>query len=322
MQRILATKSPKEAAKMSGLVSVVLFFPRYMMIAGLTILALVFFSKELVAMGPNIDLELVLPYAIKNFVPVGLMGVLLAGLLAAFMSTFAATVNAAPAYLVNDIYKKYINPNADQKVYVKWSYIISFVVVAIGIVFGFMADSVDQVTLWIVNSLYGGYTAANLLKWYWWRFNGYGYFWGMVAGIASLFIVPLLFPELKPLASFPFVLGISLIGAIVGCLLTKPDDEEVLKDFYKTVRPWGFWKPIYEKVVAEDPTFKANKDFKIDAFNVVIGIIWQTSLMALPIYMVIKEFDLMLITLGVTIVTSVILKFTWYDRLDKLDEPV
>lgn len=321
MQRILATKSPKEAAKMSGFVSVVLFFPRYMMIAGLTVLALVFFQDDLIAMGPDIDLEMVLPYAIKNFIPVGLTGVLLAGLLAAFMSTFAATVNAAPAYLVNDIYKRFINPDADPKVYVRWSYVISFIVVAVGIGFGLLADSVDQVTLWIVNSLYGGYTAANLLKWYWWRFNGYGYFWGMVSGFIAILIVPILLPELKPLASFPFVLGISLVGAISGCLLTKPDEEEVLKSFYKTVRPWGFWKPIMLKVMNENPDFKPNRGFKLDAFNVAIGIIWQTSLIALPMYLVIQEWDLMILTLVVTIITSLILKFTWYNKLDQLDEP-
>jgi len=115
MQRILATKSPKEAAKMSGFVSLVLFLPRYMMIAGITVLALVFLSPQLIAMGDKIDFEMVLPFVLKNQIPVGLVGLLLAGLIAAFMSTYAATINAAPAYVVNDIYKKYINPNADRK---------------------------------------------------------------------------------------------------------------------------------------------------------------------------------------------------------------
>ena len=62
---------------------------------------------------------------------------------------------------------------------------IAIVFVIIGFVFGFIVDSVNQVTLWITNGLFGGYTAANVLKWYWWRLNGYGYFWGMVIGIGS-----------------------------------------------------------------------------------------------------------------------------------------
>ena len=192
MQRILATKSPKEAGKMSGFVSVALFFPRYMMIAGLTVLAIVFFSPEIAKMGANVDFEQILPFAIKNFIPIGLMGVLLAGLLSAFMSTFAATVNAAPAYVVNDIYKRYINPTADNKKLIRMSYITSAVFVALGILFGFISESINQVTLWITSALWGGYAAPNVLKWYWWRFNGHGYFWGMISGILGAIILPAL----------------------------------------------------------------------------------------------------------------------------------
>ena len=117
--------------------------------------------------------------------PVGLLGFLIAGLLAAFMSNFAATVNAAPPYFVNDIYKRYINPDAPPKTYVRLSYLGSFAVVVIGVLIGWNVTSVNAVVVWIVSGLWGGYTASNVLKWYWWRFNGYGYFWGMVAGIAS-----------------------------------------------------------------------------------------------------------------------------------------
>ncbi|MBV6647094.1 MAG: Na+:solute symporter, partial [Cyclobacteriaceae bacterium] len=185
MQRILATKTPAEASKMSGFVNVVLIFPRYFLIAGLTVLALVFMKKDLLAMGSNMDFEMILPLAIQRFLPAGLTGLLLAGLIAAFMSTFASTVNAAPAYLVNDIYKKYINPHASDRKYIKMSYLASFAVVAVGISFGFMAESISSVTLWLVSGLWGGYTAANVLKWYWWRFNGHGYFWGMAGGIIA-----------------------------------------------------------------------------------------------------------------------------------------
>ena len=83
------------------------------------------------------------------------------------------------------------------------------------------------------------------------------------------------------------VLGISLIGCLLGTLLTKPEDDEVLKDFYRRVRPWGFWGPILAKVRAEDPTFERNKDFFRDMFNIVVGIVWQVCLVALPIYIVI-----------------------------------
>ncbi|MBN2007718.1 Na+:solute symporter [candidate division KSB1 bacterium] len=316
MQRVLATRSPKEAAKMSGMVSVALFFPRFMMIAGLVVLALVFFSPQLNAMGQNIDFEMILPLAINNFVPVGLMGVLLAGLLAAFMSTFAATVNAAPAYLVNDIYKRYINPNAPDKRYIYMSYAASLCVVVVGIAFGFMTESINSVTQWIVNGLWGGYTAANLLKWYWWRLNGYGYFWGMAVGILMALGFPKVFPDISALHSFPFILAGSALACVIGSLLTKPDSFDVLKKFYMQTRPWGFWKPIEQKVMAEHPDFQKNTNFKRDMFNVAIGIIWQTSLVVLPIYIVIKEKLPMIVTIGILFITSLLLREFWYKRLE------
>jgi len=316
MQRVLSTRSPKEAAKMSGFVNVVLLFPRYMLIAGLTILALVFFSDDLNLMGNDVDFEQILPFAIKNFVPVGLMGLLIAGLLAAFMSSFAAAVNAAPAYLVNDIYKRYINPDASDKRYVQMSYICSLAVVIIGTLFAFLLDSINDIIDWLVAALYGGYTAANLLKWFWWRFNGYGYFLGMVGGILAAMILPYALPDWSALEAFPINFAISLFGCLLGSYFSPPDDEEVLKKFYLKTRPWGLWKPILQKLQAENPDVQENKDFGKDIFNVVIGIIWQTSLVAAPIFMVIQDWNKFLVAMVVIAICTTILKFNWYDKME------
>ena len=318
MQRILSTRNPREASMMSAVVNVVLNVPRYFMITGLTILALVFYSDRIRAMGRSMDFEMVLPDALTHFVPAGLLGVLVAGLLAAFMSNFAATVNSAPPYLVNDIYRRFINPQASERSCVRLSYLASFAVVALGISFGWFVSSIDSVIQWIVSALWGGYTAANVLKWYWWRFNGYGYFWGMVTGIASSMVVPLVLPDVKALNAFPLILALSTVGCLIGTLATKAEDDEVLKSFYRRVRPWGVWGPILAKVRKEDPSFEPNPDFLRDMFNVVVGIAWQTSLVALPIYVVIRRNDIAVIALAVVLGTSAILKFTWYDHLKKM----
>ncbi len=324
MQRILATKSPADASKMSGMVSVALFFPRYMLIGGLSVLAIVFFNNELKAMGDAIDFELILPYALQYFVPVGLLGIIMAGLLAAFMSTFAATVNAATAYIVNDIYKRFINPDAPAKRYVYMSYICTFSVVAIGVAFGFFVDSIDSATQWIVNALWGGYTAANLLKWFWWRFNGFGYFWGMVFGLLASLFVPFLKPviinmldltALQDVYLFPIILLISMIGSIIATFMTQPDDMKVLKDFYFKVKPWGFWKPIHEMVSEENPNFVNDSNFIKDMLNVFIGIIWQTSMIVLALYLIIQDYYAVAFAVLVLAITSYILKKTWYDKL-------
>lgn len=315
MQRILSARTPREAAKMSGLVTLVLMFPRYMLVAGLTVLALAFFSPQLNAMGSGVDFELILPFALRNFIPSGLLGLLIAALLAAFMGTYAATVNAAPAYIVNDIYRRYLRPDADEKTLVRMSYLTSVLVVLVGTGVGFFVASLNTIVLWLVTALYGAYTASNVLKWYWWRFNSYGYFWGMAAGIAGAGLVPVLFTGVPAVYSFPIILAFSLAGALVATLLTPPDDAEVLEQFYLRVRPWGFWGPVHDRLAAKHPGLARNRDFPRDMFNVAVGIVWQTALVAGGIYVVLRDWTALGVCLALVASASAVLKFTWYDRM-------
>ncbi len=324
MQRILSARNPKEASLMSWVVSLVLYFPRYLLVTGICVLGLVFFGPQIKAMGSSIDFEQILPYVIHNFVPVGVVGLILAGLIAAFMSTYSGTVNCGASYIANDIYKRYINPKASDRKYILISYLSSFVLIILGIIFGMLGKSIYQITMWIVSGLWGGYMAPNILKWYWWRFNGYGYFWGMVSGMAAALLFPLAFgnPDVLfgiqfNLAVFPFILIISTAASIIATLLTGPEKDEVLMDFYKKVRPWGLWRPVYEKVKKENPDFERNKNFKRDMVNVVVGIGWQINFVLIPIYLVLRQFNGMFISLGVLAVTSIFLKFNWYDNLEE-----
>lgn len=331
MQRVLSTQSPRDAAKMSGFVTVVLMFPRYMLIAGLTVLALAFFMNDLRAMGSNVDFEQILPFVLKNYIPSGLLGLLIAGLLAAFMSNFAATVNAAPAYVVNDIYKRYINPNAHPKRYVYMSYIVSLVFIVTGVGLGFYIPSVNTVLQWIVSGLYGGYTASNVLKWYWWRFNAYGYFWGMAIGITLALILAIpdantalantlnLFgfalKKIEFIYAFPWLFVVCLITCVLASLWTAPTDIEILKRFYLKVRPWGFWKPVHDACLADHPALTKNNNFVRDMVNVVVGIVWQTSLVAAPIFLVIHYQTEFLVCIGVAGLCTLFLWKNWYQHL-------
>lgn len=317
MQKVLSCKTPREAALMSGSVPVVLLIPRYLMIMGFTVLAIVFFSEDFKAMGSAVDFETILPRAISEFVPVGLAGLLIAGLLAAFMSTFASTVNAAPAYIVNDIYLKYINPSASAKTQIRASYLVSVLVVVVSTCFGFFVENINSVLQWIVSALYGGYIAANFLKWHWWRFNGSGYFWGMTVGVIAAMIVPQFFPDTLPLYYFPILLVVSFIGCIVGTFSAEPTDDQTLMNFYIRVRPWGVWKPVQDKVAKAYPEVPANKNFKRDMFNIFIGIVWQSSLTIIPMYIVIKEGMPLFSSIMVLVITTLILKKNWYDKMNK-----
>lgn len=314
MQRVLSAKSPVEAAKMSWIVSLVLLIPRYMMITGLAILALVFFMDDLRAMGPDVDFEQILPFALANYIPSGLLGLVLAGLLATFMSTFAATTNAAPAYVVNDIYKRYINTNASEKTYVHMSYAVSILFVVLGTAIGLFIPTLNGLILWIVSALYGGYTAANVLKWYWWRFNGFGYFYGMTTGLLAA--IPMMFTDISPLHAFPFMFIACLLASVLGSIFTKQDDMEVLKKFYLKTRPWGFWKPVLNDIQKDHPNVKPNRHFIRDMINVAVGIVWHSGLIAAPIFLVIQEFLPMTISLGVVIITSIYLKINWWNHLE------
>ncbi|MFC3120598.1 sodium:solute symporter family protein [Agaribacter flavus] len=315
MQRILACKDAKDAAKMSAVVSLVMLIPRYMMVVGLAVLALVFMGPDIQSSQQNFDFEQVLPFAISNFIPVGLVGLLIAGLLAAFMSTFAATINAAPAYFVNDIYRRYLRPSESETHYVKLSYVVSLLIVIVGVSFGWILDSINEIMQWIFAALFGGYSAANILKWHWWRFNGYGYFGGMLSGLLASLALPVIYPSLHPLYAFPFLLFAGAVGSIVATLLTPADDFNVLSQFYKTVRPWGCWGPVRENVSRLNPETK-HASMKKDVFNVLVGIVWQTSLVLIAMYLVLQLYSAMLLAILVCLSTSYILKRSWYDKLE------
>ncbi len=318
MQRILSAKSSFEAAKMSGFTLLVLYSPRYLMIAAFAVLALVYLSPDLQSMS-SLDFEIILPETIARFVPIGLKGLILAGLLAAFMGTFAAVVNSAPAYIVNDLLKKNLLPNKEEKDYVKYGYIASVAIVGIGMIFGFFADSLNTITLWLTASLYGGYTAANVLKWIWWRFNGLGYFWGMLAGLIASTIKLLFLSHITDIYFFPVIFLFSVLGCLLGTLLSSPDDLITLKSFYKNVKPWGFWTPILKEVQKEDASFQPNRGFKKDLFNVIVGIVWQMALVVWPVYLMIKKWDDFFIWIFVLIVTTITLKYTWYNPLKQIE---
>ncbi|MEE3225869.1 MAG: sodium:solute symporter family protein [Bacteroidota bacterium] len=335
MQRILSTRTAKDAAYMSGFTNLVLFIPRYLMIAAIVLLGLVYIAPELANAGgvTSNDLEVILPQVINNHVPVGIKGLLLAGLLAAFMSTFSAFVNAGPAYIVNDIYKKYFKPEATDKHYVKASHIASFAVVTLGVIMGFFAESINSITLWITSSLYGGYVAANFLKWIWWRFNGWGYFWGMLSGLVIATLQFMIdqgastyaegsflywYSHIPAIYLFPIILGFSLLGSFLGTYLTPPTALKTLKSFYTSVHPWGWWKPVREQLTEEEQVGK-NTDFGLDMFNCIVGIVWQSSMILLPIYLVVRDYEKTAISLLVFGVTTLILKFTWLDKVKKLN---
>lgn len=315
MQKVLSTRSPKEASKMTGFVSIILLPVRYSMIIGLTVLALLYYNQLHLSSATGTDFERILPATVNAFLPVGIMGLVLTGLLGAFMGTFSGTLNAAQAYIVNDVYLKYINPGASNRKVIRANYVVGVLVVTIGVVLGFFAKDVNSVLQWIVGGLYGGYIAANLFKWYWWRFNANGFFWGMASGITGALVFLKTYNGLF-LYIWPLLFLISVAGCLIGTYTAPPTDMDTLKTFYKTVKPWGFWKPVHEAVLKEDSSFRPNDRFRLDMFNVVLGIVAQCCLTVLPMYVVLWMKLPLLITILLLTGIVLVLKRTWWDKLE------
>ena len=322
MQKILSTRSPREASLMSGSVTVILMPVRYLMIAGFAVLGLILFDQiegQIRNASGAIDFELVLPAVVAHpWIPAGLTGLILAGLLAAFMSTFAGTLNAVQAYIVNDIYLKYFKRDSTPKQANRANYVVGVAVVVVSIAFGVLAEDVNSVLQWVTGALYGSYIAANILKWHWWRFNGRGFAWGMAAGMVPALVIPLIpwFDGVLPLYYFPIILVFSIVGCLWGTYSAPATDMEVLKNFYAKTRPWGWWKPVHELVVADNPAFRKNTSAARDMANVAVGIVWQTALVAAPIYLVLKQWWPAAIAALLVAVASVVLKRNWYDKLE------
>jgi len=123
-------------------------------------------------------------------------------------------------------------------------------------------------------------------------------------------------PSSQQLYYWPALFVLSLAASIIGTYAAPPTEQATLKQFYRTVRPWGFWKPVHAWVVADDPSFLANKNFKLDMFNVAIGIIAQLCLTILPMYFILGMHAPLFITLAILAVIVVVLKRTWWNKLE------
>ena len=313
IQHVLSTRSPREAALENLVMAIVSLGPRFPAdfwhhSAGHRPL-----RADLASMGSKPDFEQILPKVVVHDLPVGCKGLLVAALVAAFMSTFVSTANSGVAYIVNDIYRRYVNPKASQKKLVAMGYLWTILVIAAGIGIGFTTDSIHHINRWLTAALVPAFVMPNVLKWHWWRFNGWGFFAGMVAGTLAAVTVAV-FP-LHETISFMLILLISGLASVVACLLTPPEDTELLMEFYTTVRPWGVWGPILRRCQALNPSYQPNRAAARDGWNILVGIVWQIALVAGPLYLVIQQWGRMWACAGVFGVTSIILKFTWYDKL-------
>ncbi len=306
-QRFLAARDARDAAKVGATWSLFLIV-RWGMCAGIALLALTG------AIGID-DSEKAMPIILQHHLPSGIRGIVVAGLLAAFMSTYSATVNSGASFLVRDLWQPFWRPQASNQEAVRASYWATGILVLTGIVIGMNASSIAQIWNWIMMALGACVIIPNVLRWYWWRLNGWGYAAGTLGGIV-MSAVTLFFPKEPVYLTFPLICAGSLVLSVGVSLATSPVSESILTEFFRSVRPFGFWRPVR---IAANLSAEALQDRRESLFlagmNVILGMAAISGGYLFPMYLVGHWYGWAGFWLGILLAAVVALYFTWYRNL-------
>ncbi|WP_456407140.1 sodium:solute symporter family transporter [Caldithrix abyssi] len=309
IQRFFASRSDREAGLLSLFWTFLLGF-RWPFIAAIAMMGVVFGTQQ----GVIADPEKVLPVVVNQLVPIGLKGLMVAGLMAAAMSTFDSTVNAGAAYWVKDIYQAYINPKATEKTLMLHSRLASVGIVVLGLGFMLIIKNINEIWGWITSSLGAGMLIPTLARWYWWRMNGYGFAVGTIAGMVAAIIQKTFIPGVPEYVSFTIATLASLVGLIVGTYSGPPAKEEVLFEFYKRTRPFGFWGPVRKKLGPE-VLAQIDKENRRDILSTFFAVPWQIVLFLTGMTLIVRRWDEFWILSFVLMGLSIALYFSWFRHL-------
>lgn len=311
-QRFFAARSDRDAGLLSLFWIFLLSF-RWPFIAAIAVLgiSLSFNSGEIIS-----DPEKVLPTVIFNILPTGLKGLLVAGLMAAAMSTFSSLINSGASYWVKDIYQEFINPKASEKKLIWQSRISSVLIVVLGLILASGIKSINEIWGWLTMGLGAGMIIPLLLRWYWWRMNGFGFTVGTIFGMSTAIIQKLFYPEATEYLSFAILISVSFAATVIASLLTKQTHNEILSNFYLTTKPFGFWKPM-RLMISEENRKKINSENRRDIIAVCFALPWQIVLFLTGMTIILKRFDLFLYLMITLILLSVGLYYFWFRNLSK-----
>lgn len=182
-----------------------------------------------------------------DFLPTGLLGLMLASFAAAYMSTIDTQLNWGSGYLINDFYKRFIVKNASEKHYVVMSIIATVFIALCGAGMTLLMSSISG-AWFLLTAINAGIGVVYLARWYWWRVSAYSEISAMAAAFVVAFIL-FKFTNVKFPISLLYSIPITLVVWITVTLLTPPVEEQKLIEFYKKVRPGGIgWKKISSKI--------------------------------------------------------------------------
>ncbi|MGB5769561.1 MAG: sodium:solute symporter family protein, partial [Crocosphaera sp.] len=266
VQRLLAVKGETEAAAKKEAEKATWFFN----ILHYIVRTWPWIITALAAMVllPNLeDPELAYPTLMITYLPSVVLGLVVASLIAAFMSTISTSINWGASYLTNDLYRRFMRPQASEQELTNAVRLASVLVTVLGSIAAFYATDVRTVFRLVI-AIGTGPGLVLILRWFWWRINAAAELSAMVAGFI-IGLVTTINPDINNI--FPDfgwrLLGISLMTAVVWItvmFLTEPEDEETLLKFYTRVRPGGIgWQSQQDKT-----GLKPAQDLKNDLLKV------------------------------------------------------
>lgn len=279
-------------------------------------------KMQLISYDGTVAAENILPAVILHRIPIGIRGLLLVALLAASMSTFDSSVNLATSFFTRDVYQRYLRKGARNRELIVASYAFGILLVAIGFVLSTMTKNINQIWGWIIMSLLAGTVVVRTLRLYWWRFNATGVVCSTIVGL----IVPLVLwvyyrNAIHEWNQFLIVIGTTGLAAVVGTYLVPPTDRKTLEYFYKTTRPFGWWKPLENSLPAEVQV-KVRREHRNDMKAIPFVMITQVTLYMLPMQLVIRAWDDFAVTLPIFLVGLAGTYRFWYRHLPPKREGV
>jgi Na+/proline symporter len=207
--------------------------------------------------------------AMKDHLPAGLLGLLVAAFLAAYMSTISTQLNWGSSYIINDLYKRFIKKDADEKHYVLISRIATLILVIISSLLIKVMDSISGAWTFIIECG-AGLGLVLILRWFWWRINAWSEIVAMIAPFIGYAIIKIFFDIKFPETLFVIV-ALTTISWVIATFLTPPDENEKLESFYKRVQPDG---PGWEKFASTTGDSVIKKESLTGQFiNWFLGII-------------------------------------------------
>ena len=257
--------------------------------------------------------------AMMTLLPSGLLGLLLASLAAAFMSTIASHLNWGSSYVVNDFYKRFFEPEASEKKLVLLGRITTVLLMLFSCLVALLLSNALQAFA-ILLQIGAGTGLLFILRWFWYRINIYSEISAMIISFLVAFYLQIVHPRIgfDPISTEgQLILGVAIttFSWILITYLTPEEDKEVLRDFYKKIQPGGKgWKKVVDQAKDDGIDLIGKKeawDVPTGILCMVLGCLFIYSILFSIGYLLYSEYTFAIILLTVSIVSLFFLQKAW-----------